>query len=307
MLTTIEPPRTAVAAQSLLLTDCRSDQQLYSLWIARFRSRETIRAYEADWQRFHAFCPLPLHDLRVEHLQAYLQHMENLQLRPDTVRRRVSAVKSLLSYGARLGYLPINVGAVVKMPERVSNLRERILPAETVAKICWSDRIGKAARHHQRNQLLVRVLYTCGLRLQEALKLRWRDIQPHSKDPSKGILSTVGKRQKLRHVVVKATTYARLMAFRPAAATPDDWVFPGRNGGPLSNTSGWRIVKAAMADASVPAGSAHWLRHCFASHALDAGADLRQVSADLGHSSIAITGAYLHVNPEKGAGEVLAM
>lgn len=69
----------------------------------------------------------------------------------------------------------------------------------------------------------MRVLYTCGLRLHEALKLRWRDIQPH------------------RHGVMKASTYSRLMAFRPAAATPDDWVFPGRNGGPLSNTSGWRI------------------------------------------------------------------
>jgi integrase/recombinase XerD len=62
-----------------------------------------------------------------------------------------------------------------------------------------------------------------------------------------------------------------------------------------------------MAGAGVPAGSAHWLRHCFASHALDAGADLRQMSADLGHSSIPITGAYLHVNPEKGAGEVLVV
>jgi integrase/recombinase XerD len=49
------------------------------------------------------------------------------------------------------------------------------------------------------------------------------------------------------------------------------------------------------------------LRHCFASHALDAGAELRQVSADLGHSSIAITGAYLKVNPENGAGEALAL
>jgi integrase/recombinase XerD len=120
-------------------------------------------------------------------------------------------------------------------------------------------------------------------------------------------MSTIGKRQKLRHVVVKATTYSRLIAFRPADATPDCWVCPGRAGGPLSNVSGWRVVKAAMADAGGPAGSPHWLRHCIASHALDAGADLRQVSADLGHSSIAITGVYLHVNSEKGAGEVLAV
>jgi site-specific recombinase XerD len=151
------------------------------------------------------------------------------------------------------------------------------------------------------------LLYTCGLRLHEALKRRWRDIQPHSKDPSTGILSTIGKRSKLRHVVVKATTYSRLMAFRPADATGDDWVFPGRAGGPLSNSSGWRVVKAAMSDAGVPAGSPHWLRHCFGSHALDGGADLRQVSADLGHSSLAITSVYLHVNPEKGAGEALAV
>lgn len=120
-------------------------------------------------------------------------------------------------------------------------------------------------------------------------------------------MSTIGKRQKLRHVVIKETTYSRLIAFRPADASHDDWVFTGRAGGPLSSVSGWRAVKQAIADTGVPAGSAHWLRHCFASHALDGGAGLRLVSADLGHSSLQITSAYLHVNPEKGAGEALAV
>lgn len=312
MLATTEHPRSAVAPAAALasppmLTDCRSDQQLYALWIARFRSPGTIRAYMADWRTFRAFCPLPLHDLRVDHLQAYLGHLEERGLRPDSIRRRLSAVKSLISFGAKTGYLPINVGTLVKSPDRINNLRERILPAETVVRLCWADALGRSPHHRARNSLLLRVLYTCGLRLQEALRLRWRDIQPHGKDPSKGILSTIGKRSKLRHVVVKSTTFARLMAFRPADATPDDWVFPGRGGAPLSNVSGWRIIKAAMAAGGVPDGSPHWLRHSFATHALDAGADLRQVSADLGHSSLAVTGIYLHVSPDRGAGEVLAV
>lgn len=62
-----------------------------------------------------------------------------------------------------------------------------------------------------------------------------------------------------------------------------------------------------MAVAGVPEGSAHWLRHCFGSHALDGGAELRQVSADLGHSSLAVTSQYLHVNPDVGVGDVLAV
>lgn len=159
MLTTTTAPRTALAAQpSILLTDCRSDQQLYSLWISRFRSAETIRAYEADGQRFHAFCSLPLADLRVDHLRQYLAHLEQQELRPDTVRRRISAVKSLLSFGAKTHFLPINVGTLVKLPARLSNLSERIIPQETAIRASWNDAIG--SRNHERNNLRVRLVLT---------------------------------------------------------------------------------------------------------------------------------------------------
>ena len=101
------------------------------------------------------------------------------------------------------------------------------------------------------------------------------------------------------------STWSALTALRGDAAD-DAPVFRSARGGQLDGSAVWRVVKTAAVRAGLPEGtSPHWLRHSFASHALDNGAPLPLVQAGLGHASVATTSKYLHARPNDGAGRFL--
>jgi integrase/recombinase XerD len=272
-----------------------SDEQLLSLWL-NGRSRHTRRAYETDARAFLAHAGVSLRQVMVGHVQGYGASLEHLS--SATRARRLSAVKSLLSFGHRLGYLPFDVGSVVKLPSIKNTLAERILTEAQVHRMIGTER-------SDRNRVLLTVIYAAGLRVSEVSGLRWRDVQERG---DAGQLTVFGKGGKTRAVLLPESVWSELVTLRPENTDRDAPVFRSREGGALDPAQVHRIVRAAAKRARLKSAvSAHWLRHAHASHALDRGAPPHLVQSTLGHASLSTTSRYLHARPNDSSARYLSI
>ena len=305
-------------ALAAIPAQARSDAELLALWL-HGRSAHTQRAYRRAATRFLYIVQKPLPAVTLGELQAFAAGLEAAGLAPASRRLTLAAVKSLLAFGQRLGYLRFDVGAAVRLPPVKDALAERILDREAVLRLI--DREPDA-----RNRALLRLLYAGGLRVSEACALRWRDLQPRD---DAGQVTVYGKGGKTRVVLLSPATWRVLLALPGAAAVtggsggPSDGasavgdrdapVFPSRrSGGPLDQPQAWRLVRAAAARVGLPAGkggvSPHWLRHAHATHALEHGhAPIHLVQATLGHASVATTSRYLHARPTDSSARYLGV
>jgi integrase/recombinase XerD len=271
-----------------------TDEQLLALWLHE-RSRHTIRAYRRDVERLRAFVGKPLRSITLGDLQAFT---DTLTGEGSSRGRVIASVKSLLSFGAKLGALPYNVGAALRKPAARDTLADRILTEDETAKML--------ALTEGRDHLLIRLLYAGGFRVGELVALRWADL---ADAPNGALFVTVhGKGNKTRTVRISLRTASLVRAMRgdmPASA----FVFPGRaRNGTTSAVQAWRIVRAAARHAGIEkAVSPHFLRHSHASHAIERGAKVTCVRDTLGHSSIAVTDRYAHARPGESSGDVLAV
>ena len=271
-----------------------ADGQLVSLWL-HGRSPHTQRAYRADVDRFLAFVARPLPAVTLGDLQAFADSLEDLA--PSSRARTLAAIKSLLAFGQRTGYLPLNVGAALKLPTAKNTLAERILSETQVHRLL-------ALEPNHRNQVLLRLLYVAGLRVSELAALKWRDLQPRD---DAGQVTIFGKGQKTRVVLLPISVWRELerLGRRPAHAP----VFASRRGGGHLHPTAvervvWRAARRAGIEGKV---SPHWLRHAHATHALDRGAPIHLVQATLGHASVATTGRYLHARPTDSSARYLVI
>ena len=274
----------------------RSDDRLVELWL-HGRSPHTIRVYRADVEAFLAFVGRPLGQVTLGDLQAYADALADRGLAPASRSRKLSAVKSLLTFGQRTGYLPFNVGAAVNLPRPKDTLAERILTEREVRAMLKKER-------NPRNRALLLLLYAGGLRVSEVCALKWRDLQEREEA---GQVTAFGKGGRTRVVLLPGGVWDELVAIRGEAG-PDDPVFASRKGGHLQPRQVARIVNAAANRAGVDKPvSPHWLRHAHASHAMDHGAPVHLVQATLGHTSVATTGRYLHARPTDSSARYLRL
>ncbi|MEW6498082.1 MAG: tyrosine-type recombinase/integrase [Cyanobacteriota bacterium] len=269
-------------------------EQLIHLWV-QGKSRHTADYYRRSARRFLEFVNKPLHLVSFAEVQGFAAHLESLNLTASSRRSIISAVKSLLSFGNKIGVLSVNVGAPLKPPKAPDTLSERILTESQV-------QVMMALETNPRNHAILGLLYYGGLRVSELCAILWRNLQPRG---DSGQVTVYGKGEKTRVVVLPKSLWTQLLALRGGAGD-DDPVFRSRNHsheGHLHRYSVDRILKAAASRAGIKAKiSPHWLRHAHASHALERGAKIHLVAETLGHSSVAITSRYLHARPEESSG-----
>jgi integrase/recombinase XerD len=268
------------------------DHPLAQLWL-HGRPAATRRAYAADLARCLGFVGKPLHQLSLADLQAYQDSLAGLSSASQA--RKLSAVKSCLSFCHRTGLLPLNVGAPLRSPPVRQTLAERILDESAVQRLL-------ALEPNPRNAALLRLLYLGGLRISEICHLRGRDLQ--ARDDA-GQVTIFGKGGRTRAVLLKPSIWHALVQLR--TPDPEAPVFRSRQGGgPLDPAQVHRIVKAAAARAGLPAAvSAHWLRHAHVSHALDHGAPAHLVQQTVGHASLTTTSRYAHARPADSSARYL--
>lgn len=270
-----------------------SDIPLVKTWLHN-RSSNTVRAYRTNVAEFARFVAKPMPDVALADIQAWNDSMADAA--ESTRRRKLSAVKSLLTYGHKLGFLQQDAGAAFRMERGRDNLNERILSRAQVRAMLAGE---KDARRHA----LLALLYGTGLRISEACALRWRDM---TRRQSGGIATVFGKGGKTRHVQVSPSLWREIAAVRSDGGL-DVPVIPGHDGGPRHERAADRAVKRAARRAGLSSDvSAHWLRHAFASHQLDAGQPVHWVQAQLGHSSLATTTRYSHASADTAGADLLA-
>jgi integrase/recombinase XerD len=270
------------------MADVASTEELLLLWL-HGKSRQSQRAYRTDVAHFLAFCDgKPLQRVTLNDVQAFSTALEKLGYSSATQNRRLSAVKSLLAFGHKIGYLPFDVGAPVEAPPVKNTLAERILSELEVMSMI-------ALEQNKRNKLLIRFLYLSGARVSEASGLRWRDLKSVGE---RGQVTLFGKGGKTRILALPTDLFRQLMSFRGDAGA-DAPVFASRQGGESLKPNQIRnIIAAAGKKAGIEGNvSPHWLRHSHASHSLDRGAPIQLVQATLGHASVATTSKYLHARP----------
>ena len=288
-------PRPEVAG---LADQACPDDQFIAIWL-HGRSPHTQRAYRSDIERFRSGAGKPLGTVTVADLQHFADSLDGLA--PASRYRTLSAVKSLFAFGHRLGYLPFDVGRVLRLPAVRSRLAERILPESDLHRIL-------SLEPKPRDRAILVLLYASGIRVSELCGLSWRDVQPRGDG---GQITVFGKGGATRAVQVPVSVWNTLGALRAPEAAPDDPVFTSRkakSGGRLRPLAILRVVRRAAARAGIALPvSPHWFRHAHASHALDRGAPIHLVQATLGHASVATTGRYLHARPNDSSSRFLPL
>jgi integrase/recombinase XerD len=265
------------------------------LRVERGLSPNTIAAYRRDLDDYRRFLGRrPLEAARAEEVVRYLEHGRGNGLSAASVARRLSALRGLYRHLVDAGALRRDPTEHIDRPRPTRPLPRALSPS-VVATLVESPDVGNA--RGLRDRALLEVLYATGMRASECLGLRTDDV-----NLSAGYVICTGKGRKQRLVPLGAVAMEWVRKYlttaRPYFTRRRDGgrLFVNPRGTTLSRQSLWIIVRRAAAAAGVRGRvSPHVLRHSFASHLLEGGADLRSVQMMLGHADISTTQIYTHL------------
>jgi integrase/recombinase XerC len=291
-------------------------------------SAHTVRAYERDVRQFVQWaerggCPEP-RDLDHAALRRYLAYLTTRGFAKRTIARKAAAIRSFLRYLTRHGALPVDPGRTLRAPKgpsrlprvprasEASGLLEAAAGVSAITGVPDAESDGHAADDAEtepdpveravalRDLAVLEILYGTGVRVSECCGLDLGDV-----DRRQRTVTVLGKGAKIRRVPLGAPALDAVLAWlregRPELETPDspvDAVFLNRRGRRLGPRDAHRIVERHP----LPDGRTlhpHALRHAYATHLLEGGADLRTVQELLGHADLATTQIYTHLTRER--------
>ena len=230
-----------------------------------------------------------------EDVEGYLVALYERRTTPTTQARALSALRSFFRFLVSENIVESAPTNFITTPKCGRALPDTLSTEEIDAMLSTIDTSTIAGR---RDSAILEMLYSCGLRVSELLSLRMNDLSL-----KEGIVRVVGKGGKMRLVPLSHEAERQLSLYfevRPQFVTElsDNHIFLNQRGGKaLSRMAVFNIVERAAAMAGITKNiSPHTLRHSFASHLLEGGADIRQVQELLGHSNITTTEIYTHIN-----------
>lgn len=263
-------------------------------------SENTVQAYVHDVRTFldfytsghRLFAP---NRVRHDDILDYLEHEQSRGLEPSSLARRLISVKMFFRFLAQEKAVEQDVTAILEGP-RLWTLLPDFLTRDEVDSLLKVWRGGDVLA--RRNRVILEVLYATGIRVSELVDLRTDQFRS-----DEGILRVIGKGDKERIVPVGRPAQHALKAYLDKARGKLDITGKGValllsvRGRPLTRARVWKIIKETALKAGVAKNVyPHMLRHSFASHLLEGGADLRVIQEMLGHADISTTQIYTHVN-----------
>jgi integrase/recombinase XerD len=274
------------------------DTYLTYLRDVRRMAANTLESYARDLAHLAAFAEkrgVGLDTLDRRDLEAFVRAQMAAGLAPRSVARLVACVRGFYKFATVEHKLPRNPAEDLKSPRAWASL-PKFLSLEEVDRLLAQPDVTTA--RGLRDKALIEVLYATGLRVSELVALRAGDL-----NLEEGYLTCIGKGDKQRMVplgqeaIEWVRRYARdgMPALLKKKSSP--WLFVNaRDGGPLSRVGFWKVLKAYGLSAGISRElSPHVLRHSFATHLLDRGADLRMIQVMLGHADLSTTQIYTHV------------
>lgn len=265
-------------------------------------SENTILAYGRDLRGFLRYCQTrgieKVADLKPIVVQGYIHEQARGPKGENTMKRALVAIRMLLRFGKLTGLIDDDGADVLETPKTWYRLPV-VCNKQQVAKLLGAPISGEP--FYLRDRAMLELLYATGVRASELAGLKIPDL-----NFDVGYVRCLGKGNKERVIPVGksavAATREYLAHLRPRLARPGSGVhlLLSRTGRPLTRIEIWRLVKKYAIRAGMPRNlTVHTLRHCFATHLLSGGADLRSVQEMLGHVDVATTQIYTHVDHER--------
>ena len=275
-----------------------SAEYLDYLSVERGSSPNTVEAYGRDLDRYLAYLAWDgvtrPDEVTREEVRGHIEALEEVGLSPASVERAVSAIKGFHRFMVAEQITDVHPTADLPLPAKPSRLADVISREQAAALL---DQPFPLTASGQRDRTMLEVLYGCGLRVSELCGLDQRDVVLEEE-----VLRVFGKGSKERVVPVMGTAAATLASYL------DEWrgglvgrtsvpaVFLNTRGGRISRQSVHSIVERYGRMVGIEGLHPHTLRHSFATHLLEGGADLRIVQELLGHANISTTQLYTHVD-----------
>ena len=282
------------------MTEAERDPEVegFLALLATQRSPRTVDAYRRDLAQMHAFLDAPLARASRDDLDRYLAHLRAEGRAPATIARRASAARAFFRHLQLLGARRDNPAAELDLPKRRRKLPRTLSPGEAERLI---DAAGGTQPRELRDRALAELLYGSGLRVSEAVTLEKGGVDLEGR-----LVRCIGKGSKERIVPIGrrgADALRRYLAhgrpFLDRRHRPE--LFLNARGGPLTRAGAFLILRrlAERAGLEPERVHPHLLRHSFATHLLEGGADLRSVQEMLGHADLATTELYTHVSDRR--------
>ncbi|HKU57972.1 MAG TPA: tyrosine recombinase [Gaiellaceae bacterium] len=274
------------------------DLDAFLALLAARRAPRTVEAYRRDLTTLGAYLGKPLSSASTEDLERYTAQLRADGLSPATIARRTAAARSFYRHQQLIGARSDNPAVAIELPRRPRKLPRTLSPGE-------AERLIQAAVGTQpralRDQALVELLYGAGLRVSEAVGLDKGGV-----DLDERTVRVLGKGGKERVVPIgrpAADALRRYLArgrpYLDVRHRPD--LFLNARGGALTRAGAFLILRRLAEKAGLEPERIHphLLRHSFATHLLEGGADLRSVQEMLGHADLATTELYTHVSDRR--------
>lgn len=269
---------------------------LDSCWAERGLAQNSLSSYRHDLLSLHRYLQsrkLSLHEVSHAELQDYLQHQFSRGQTAASVIRAVSTLRQYFRWAEEQQHIEADPTALIATPHRRRNLPKALSEQQVSALLD----IDPASRLGWRDRAMLELMYAAGLRVSELIAIRMHDISMQQ-----GVIRITGKGGKERLVPLgeqalqAVTDYVQQQRADLLRGHSSELLFPGRQGKAMSRQSCWHMIRRRACQAGIATSvSPHMLRHSFATHLLDHGADLRVVQLLLGHSDMATTQIYTHI------------
>jgi integrase/recombinase XerD len=292
------PPRGSRAAEA---ADPAVLKFLDAVWMERGLSANTLAAYRADLTaltRWLAERGTPIASTTRPDLLAFIAWRVESGARPRSTARQLSSFRRFFRYMVQAGQLRDDPTAQIAMP-KIGRSLPKSLTEEEVEALLSAPLVTDPLGHRDRTML--EVLYATGLRVSELVNLKYSAV-----NMNQGVLRVTGKGNRDRLIPLGEEAVRWLKDFMVSARNEillersTEYLFPTRRGDRMTRQAFWHIIKRYARKSSIDKDlSPHTLRHAFATHLLNHGADLRVVQMLLGHSDLSTTQIYTHVARER--------
>ena len=261
-------------------------------------SEATLSAYGADLRRYLDFLQengvTCLEDVTREDILDHLGALIAAGLQARSLARHLSALRRFHQFAREEQLAPLDPAEGIETP-RLPRLLPHNLTNEEVERLLSAPQQNPEEPHSVRDAAILELFYSCGLRISELAKLPLSQV-----DLAEGVVRVRGKGSKVRLVPLGRRAQASIRAWlilRDGGPLQDDTLFLNAKGKGMKRGAVWKVVKHWVRVANITRNvTPHMLRHSFATHLLDHGADLRAVQELLGHADISTTQIYTHVS-----------
>ena len=281
-------------------TSNKEDSNLRSflnyLLVDKGLSNNTVKAYEADISSFFQWLDnedLKYKNLQEDHINQYISFLFQRKMRSSSVNRKISSIKSFYIFLVKRNFVKSSPLNDLVTPKQEKYLPESMSEAE-VDKLLNSPDVSNKIEN--RDKAMIEMLYATGMRISELVNLKMTDV-----DMKRCVVKVFGKGSKERLVPFGETALDSLRSYlneREQSSSKE--IFLSNRGKKMTRVAFWQRVKIYLVRENLKNSiSPHTLRHAFATHLLNRGADLRSVQLLLGHSDLSTTQIYTHIAKQR--------